>query len=163
MMPLIPGSICIAWELNALIISRGLWVHVLWLGLDVFIFILNIYNIAKLRNRILYITMTVFWAVFFAFLFRITAFDLMFISSFLLDLGIAVGYVIKAKDISRHGQIPIAITKLLGDMCACIFYSQFSNLIVVIGIIVFLLNLYYLAKCLDLAARVFENKCKKRG
>lgn len=162
MMPLIPGSICIAWELNALIISQGMWVHILWLGLDIFIFTLNLHNIAKLSNRIWYIAMTLFWIAVFAISFRFTAFDAMFISSFLLDFGIAISYVLRVKVISPHGKLPIAVAKLSGDLCAWIYYSRYSGLIIVIGTIVFLLNLYYLALCLDENSHIMKRKRKRR-
>ena len=162
MMPLIPGSICIAWELNALIVSQGFWVHVLWLLLDIFIFVFNILNISKPRNRILYIFMTLFWIALFAITFRINVIDIMFISSFLLDLGIAIGYVVRARTISSHGKIPIAITKLLGDFCAWMCYSRYSGLIVGIGAAVFLFNLYYIALCLEENSFRSKPKSKRR-
>ena len=41
-MPLIAGSLNFAWEINALLLSRGFYGHVLWTGLDVLIVFHNV-------------------------------------------------------------------------------------------------------------------------
>ena len=42
-MPFIAGLLDFAWEVNAVIVSHGYWAHILWISLDVFILIYNIY------------------------------------------------------------------------------------------------------------------------
>ena len=160
-MPLLAGSLNFAWEINAFISSGAFWGHVLWLVLDVFIIILNIYNIRKNKNRLLYCLLIIAFTIVLRLIFVIPEVDGMLISVFAIDLIMAFDFVVNAKKISVHGKIPIAITKLLGDLFAWFAYSD-SAYVNVIGIIVFLLNLYYLAKCFDLSARAYENKCKRR-
>ena len=159
MMPLLPGSICIAWELTALIFSGGMWKHVLWFSLDLAVFTLNLLNIGKIRNRILYIVVTLFFIIVLAGCSWKLGLDVMLFSSFILDLFIAISYVVASKTISPRGKTAIAVAKFIGDIAAWQYYQQYSILIWIIGAIVFLLNLYYIAICLDESAK--KNKPKR--
>ena len=49
-MPLIAGSLNFAWEINALLLSRGFYGHVLWAVLDIFIVIHNVRFLEKSKR-----------------------------------------------------------------------------------------------------------------
>lgn len=155
MMPLLAGSLNFAWELNALLLSGGMWGHVLWFGLDVFIVILNIASMK--RGRFLYLIVIAALSVILRWIFTIPSLDGMLLSVFAIDLLMACDYVVNAKKISKHGKIPIAITKFWGDFFAWLAYSEYMY-VNIIGAVVFLLNLYYLAVCLD-ASR--DERCRR--
>lgn len=50
-MPLIAGSLNFAWEINALLLSRGFYGHVLWTGLDVLIVVHNVRFLEKGKRK----------------------------------------------------------------------------------------------------------------
>ncbi|MCD7828427.1 MAG: hypothetical protein LUG85_07840 [Clostridiales bacterium] len=43
LIPITASMFNIAWEINAFVESKGMWGHVLWLGLDIIIVLFNIY------------------------------------------------------------------------------------------------------------------------
>lgn len=77
----------------------------------------------------------------------------MLISSFLIDLTMAIEYVIRSKKIALKGRTPIALAKLLGDLFAWLAYMQQSPFVAVTGFAVLLLNIFYLALCLEQEAK----------
>lgn len=158
-MPLLAGSLNLAWEINALVLSNAFWGHILWLGLDVFIIAINTYNLRRISSRILYCLMTVAFAVFLRQIFLVPHVDGVLISVFAIDFIMAVDFLINARKISLNGKILIASTKLLGDFFAWLTYANASLYVTVIGAIVFLINLYYIAICLDESAK--NNKLKR--
>ncbi len=145
LMPCIAGCFNLAWEINAFISSGGFWGHWLWLLLDICILIFTCrYLKATNRKPWLYLLLILFVAIVFAFIFRVPNFYGMLLSSFVIDLWMAVEFVICLKAIPHYGKISIAFSKLLGDIGAAIAYSSESPFIMVAGIIVFFLNSYYL-------------------
>ena len=82
-------------------------------------------------------------------IFRIPNIDGQKISSFLLDLIMAVEYVLYAKRIAPQGRISVGVLMFLGDLFAWLAYMQNSVFVTVCGLIVLLLKLFYLAICLE--------------
>lgn len=146
-MPLVSGSLNIAWEINAAILSKGFYGHVLWLSFDIIIFALNLSGIRKAKNKAIYGIATLAMIGILAGIFRHS--DGMLVSSFVIDMIIAAEYVIKAKSISKRGKVGIAVLKFLGDLCAWLFYMKASLFVSIAGLIVLLLNLFYVAYCLE--------------
>lgn len=157
-MPLIPGSLCLAWEMNALIHNGGMWTHILWLSLDAVIFFLNVFCLRKARTRLLYCAVTVCFFEILALIFLIP--EGMLFSSFIINLFIALGYIVHAKEISRHGKIWIAFFKWIGTCVASIYYLRYSALVLIMGIVIFLLDLYYLSYCITESQS--NNKVRKK-
>lgn len=73
----------------------------------------------------------------------------MLLSSYLCDLVMAGEYVLMVRKVSFAGMIPIAITKLLGDAFAWLAYAHESAVVLAVGIAVLLLNLFYIACCME--------------
>ena len=73
----------------------------------------------------------------------------MFLISFVIDLIMAVVFVVRVRFIAEHGKVLIAVFKLLGDLAAMIAYAGLGDFALVIGLIVLLLNLLYLSICLE--------------
>lgn len=82
-------------------------------------------------------------------IFRLPNVDGMLISVFSIDLIMAAEYITRARSIAPHGRIPIAVTKLLGDLFAWLCYAQNSVFVAVTGFVVLLLNLFYLSYSLE--------------
>ena len=140
-MPLIAGSLNFAWEINALLLSRGFYGHVLWTGLDVLIVFHNVRFLEKGKRKKYLLLIVVFILVLYG-MFRIPNVDGQRISVFAIDLIMAIEYVLCAKQIAPQGRISVGVLKLLGDLFAWLFVA-------VCGVIVLLLNLFYLAICLE--------------
>ncbi len=148
MMPYVAGGLNLAWELNALLLYHH-YGHIIWSGLDIMIFVLNLRNLKrheKHRQYIYILYVTVAAATIYG-VFKLPSG--MLISSYTLDLIMAIEYVVCAKEISVHGKLPIAIFKLLGDLFAWLFYCKQSIFVGIVGAVVLLLNLFYLAYCME--------------
>lgn len=163
-MPLLPGSLNLTWEWNALVISSGNWVHILWFSLDVIIYVFNIRYLNTVGKRLLYFLWSALLLFGFWWLFRSEIKDAVLISSFIMDLVMAISFLIRAKKISRDGKIAIAIFKLLGDVAACFAYTSYTEWIPLIGCIVFICNLLYLCYCIEerSGSKPKKRKRKKR-
>lgn len=157
-MPFIVGALNFAWETNALSVSHGFWGHIVWLLLDTFILCQNIRRL-KPRMRYVYISCVALSIAVLFVVFRSQEIDGMGISAFLIDLIIAVEYVVASKKISCHGKVSIAVTRFLGDAFAWIYYAKLSVFVRVVGICVFLLNLLYLCICMEHSSR--KNKYRR--
>lgn len=73
----------------------------------------------------------------------------MLISSFVIDTINAVAYVCSIKHISSRDRTIIGIFRLLGDLFAW-FANKESTVVFVIGAVVLLINLFYVAYCFEL-------------
>ena len=155
-----------AWELNAVIISRGLWVHILWVGLDTFIFYSHyrvLYHLCRSDRAVknnkkkkqkkgnttaisyylnyTYLLGLVVFFIILLFIFRLKNGQLF--SVFTIDLLMAVLFLLSINKLSLRGQIPIAGIKLLGDLFAWLFYKSETPFVNVVGILVLLINTIY--------------------
>lgn len=148
LMPLIAGSLNFAWEVNAVIVSHGFYGHVLWAALDVAILIHNIRYLNG-RKRVWYTILVAAMVAILYGVFRIPDVDGQIISVFLIDLIMAVEYVVCAKCITPHGRNLIGLLRLLGDLLAWLINMRQSVFVAVVGLAVLLINLFYLAICLE--------------
>ncbi len=157
-MPFLAGSLNIAWEIAAVIFSAGYLGHILWMLLDIVIFIQNIRKIKKLKFICLYVGITLFWVVLFHIFFRLPKMNGMLISSFFIDFIMAVTYVVAEKRISMMGKVPIATTKMIGDIFAWLFYLRQSVFVAMIGFLIFIVNLFYLSLSME---QIHKNRTGK--
>ncbi len=146
-MPLFAGGLNFAWEGNALFMFRG-WAHLVWFALDLMILALNVralrYRRKSAAQYLLYI------AAISIGLFCVFQLDYgMLISAFLIDMWIAVEYVAAARHIHPDGKTAIALTRLLGDLFAWLEYMQSSVIVLILGGIVMLCNVWYLCYCME--------------
>lgn len=151
-MPLLAGSLNFTWELNALI-SRGGYGHIAWFTLDIFIMIYNL-MIIPLKKCIVYIFQIVVFAFLFKFLFQNEHYNLMLLSSFFIAAIMAIEYLVFAKKISHQLKMPIAVTSCLGNVFAWIGYFQQSVFVEIIGGVTIVLQLIYIAYCLEESSRI---------
>lgn len=140
--PLLPPVLNISWEVNALIVSLGFWGHIVWLILDIFVFLCCVMTLKNRKSRILYSATLVFGFVMFFPLFYVN-FG-MLLSSFAIDIIMAICFWVERRKLLSDGRIIIAITKLIGDLSAMIYYAPRSEIVLIIGILVFILNVMYL-------------------
>lgn len=147
-MPLLAGSLNLAWEINAVLLQSFSIGCAVWAFLDLFIFVHN-FRLLKQRKRVMYLVWLLIISFVFYFLFRVSAWNGKEVTVFTIDILMAGEFILCAKRITRHGKIPIAIAKLLGDLFAWLHYLRNSSFIAVAGLIVLLLNTLYLAICLE--------------
>ena len=133
-MPLLSGTLNFAWEINTIVyqfaisekLNLGCFV---WVLLDVAIYIQNIrywnYKNMKCRFVVLYILLLPIFGSVFYVLFRLPYLNGQLVTAFLIDFIMAAEFLICGRRIALHWKIPI------------------------VGVAVFLLNLFYLAFCLE--------------
>lgn len=146
-MPLISGMLNFGWEIFALRTSGGYWVHIVWLLLDCIILAYNIFILDGFKKKLTYALMTAACIPLLYFVFQTSFFDGMLISSFVIDIIMALEYLLFAKWLSGRGQIAIGVFRLLGDFFAWYGNRRFSKFVLVAGMIVLALNLAYVATC----------------
>lgn len=149
-MPLIAGALNFGWKIHALITSGGNWGHIAWLTLDCFILVYNLYILGDFKKRLSYAAAVAACIIGLYGAFSITSFDGMLISSFVIDIIMAVEYVCTIKHISPRGRTIIGVFRLIGDLFAWLVNKGFSVIVFVIGAIVLLINLLYVAYCFEL-------------
>ena len=158
-MPYLAGALNISWEICAFYYSHGLWGHALWLGLDLVIVYIAFCFLDSLKKRIGYAAGLIGMTSALYMVFRHP--QGMLLSVFMIDLIMAVCYVVEIKKLSPELKIPIAVTKLLGDVIAGIYYARYAGFIAIVAVLVFCCNLFYLSACLEEKSR-FVKKGKRR-
>ena len=123
LMPLIAGSLNFAWEINALLLSRGFYGHVLWAVLDIFIVIHNVRFLEK-SKRIKYLLFIAVLTFAMYGMFRIPNVDGQRISVFAIDLIMAIEYVLCANRTPRKNFCR-GIETLGRFVCVAIQYAEF--------------------------------------
>ena len=103
-MPYLPGALNFAWEVNAFSVSGGMPGHILWLGLDTIILVLNIRNIRGWEKRILYLLGIGALILGLWYIFSATEYDGMLISAFIIDLIMALVFVLRVHAISKRSK-----------------------------------------------------------
>lgn len=146
-MPYIAGILNIAWEICALYWISGFWGYILWLAIDLFIVYFGIRFLDSKIKKIAYIASIVFCTIGLFIIFN--KFENGFVYSvYIIDLIMAICYLVERKRMSPMLKIPIAITKLLGDFFAG-FVFKYYTFTVVIAVLVFVCNLVYLCLCIN--------------
>lgn len=147
-MPYVAGVMNFAWETIALFFESkgGNWGHILWFGLDLIIVYFSFKFLKSDYVKTKYILSIIAMTVAFYFVFKIEGG--MLYSVFALDLNIAICYIVWRKQMSPHFKIPIAVTKLIGDAFAGIFYAKETIFVLIIAIAVFICNISYLIFCI---------------
>lgn len=158
-MPIVAGALNFAWEIHALRMSGGYWVHIIWLALDCFILLQNIYFLSSLKKRIVYCVAEIMLIILLFFIFSIKSFDGMLISSFVIDIIMACEYLFVIKKLSPRYLLIIGVFRLLGDCFAWIGNMRFSVFVTIAGAIVLLVNIIYVS----FAFKILYIKKQKRG
>ena len=146
-MPYVPGVLNFTWEICALYHSHGMWGHILWLSLDLVIVYFGVRYAKNRKQQILYITSIMVCLMMLMWIFALP--NGMLISVFVIDLIMAVSYLYRRKSLSPMLKVPIAVTKLIGDAFAGLYYATQSNLVGIIACVVFMCNASYLYLCID--------------
>lgn len=158
LMPLLSCCLNFGWEIIALVQSRGFWGFIIWMLLDIAIVIMNVHHINTGKMKMAYLISILLSILSCWFFFRFPNIDGKFISVYAIDLIMAIEYLAVIKQISPHGKMPVAITKLLGDFFAWICNIHYMKFIAVTGFAVLLLNLLYLYLCIKEARNSLNMK-----
>lgn len=147
--PLLPSALTISWEFLALLRFFGFG-HIVWFVLDCIIVGYNIWVLSDWKKRGLYCSAIVICTAILQVVFSVEVFDGMLFSSFVDDFIIAILYVIKIKEISKHGRSFIGFLRLIGDLFAWLAYMKYSPVILLIGVAVLMTNILYVCYSLEL-------------
>ena len=161
-MPIVAGALNFAWEIHALRISGGYWVHIVWLALDCIILFQNMGFLSTFRKRLLYGSCVIASIVLIYGVFSVNSFDGMLISSFVIDIIMAIEYVVVIKRISPRLLILIGVCRTLGDLFAWISNLRHSSFVAVIGALVLLVNLFYICYAIDILNYVKQKSSSKK-
>ena len=134
-----------AWEACAMLHSGIEWSFLLWLSLDLVILLLGLRSIRSGARRLLYLAGLAVWTA--VFLLCSSLPNGMVISCFVIDLLMAVYFLLDRRRLSPHFKRSIAVTKLLGDTFAGLFYARFSDLVAILALFAFICNVSYLLLC----------------
>ena len=137
-----------AWEVCALIQSRGFWIHILWLSLDIGILAFGFAFLADRKRKMIMLAKTLSMLVLLSAIFSMESG--MLISVFVIDLIMAAAFLIQARSLSRVLQMPIAVTKLLGDFFAGLYYFVYSPIVLGLAVATLVVNLLYFCRCLKI-------------
>lgn len=166
-MPLIAGMLNFSWEIHALIASNGYAGHIVWLVLDIFIIAYNVWILTDCKKRLIYISATAVCILILYFVFSAESINGMLVSSFIIDVIMALEFVAVFKKISYRGKLLIGAFRFLGDLFAWLENMQQSKIVFAAGIIVLLLNSYYLLCCVkevkDPNRKSYANSYKNSG
>ena len=163
-MPLFSCLLNFSWEIIALVYCFPVWIHILWTGLDIIIFILNIQYLFKLKPLygILYAAGLIVLLFGLSYVFVLERG--MVISCFIIDLLMAIDYIVNIRRLSTHFRTTIGITKLIGDCFAWLAYKDVSIYITIIGIAVLIINIMYVVISYYLYSKAqWQQKHKKKG
>lgn len=144
-MPYVPSVVNYSWEINALVVSHGLWMYDLWFLLDLIIVVFGIYFLDSNKKKIIYsiaiIISTICFKNFFSyehgFLFTV----------FFIDLVMEISYLVRFNSISPYLKKEIAVSKFLGDFFAGVAGIKYSSYYAIFSVIICILNGIYIWKC----------------
>lgn len=153
-MPYAAGVMNFAWEACALQLTKSFWGHYLWLGLDLFIVGFGYLYLRLPKQKGLYLTSILVLILGLSWVFEQE--QGMLISVFIIDLIMAVAFLVDRSKLTPKMKIPIAVSKLLGDACAGLFYSRDSIVVCILAILVAICNTGYLILCVRENAREIQ-------
>ena len=142
-MPVEAGILIFSWEIVALIQYFPNWIHIVWTALDILIFTLNCRILARRKAAYCIGYLIALAALIGLCLFLLSLENGMLISSFVIDILMAVVYLVRIKKLSPHFRLLIGLTKLIGDFFAWLAYKDILPIINIIGIAVLVINLTY--------------------
>lgn len=144
--PLNSVGINFAWEINAIIISRGFWGHILWLLFDSIILFYSFRTIGKSRKRKnAYVKVLICIGIFFV-IFRIHSGG-MLASSFVINFIMSALFFMKRDSLLSNGKCMVAFTKMIGTLAATIYYQRIVHLIGLLGFIILVIDFLYFCSC----------------
>lgn len=132
----------LSWEIISVLEDSFYWMNLIWLISEAVIFLISYLHIQKQKNRILFLFLSV---ALFHFIFEINAGKL--VSSFVIDIIMAVSFLAERRRIAEPGRLPIAYTKWIGDLGALFHYAHLSIAVLIIGISVAIINFLYILWC----------------
>ncbi|MBQ3611886.1 MAG: hypothetical protein IJA01_06425 [Firmicutes bacterium] len=141
-----------SWEICAMQQSGYGWGHVLWLGLDVIIFVLNYKFIEKRSRKVIFILKTLCIVLVFCIIYQVP--QGMLVSAFIIDFTMSIVFLVSFDKLSPYFKIHIATLKLIGSAVAGYYYYKFSSIVLALTVLVFLFNSFYLYMCIRARIRL---------
>jgi len=155
-MPYVAGVLNVAWEIAATIHTKGNPCFIVWFGIDVLIVVYGIFFLSSIKKKIFYCTSILLMTVLLLYSFRQYTAAFIF-TVYLIDVIMAVNFVLKRKVLSKKFKVTIAATKLIGDIFAGLAFSHKYGFVKWFAIISFICNFVYLIQCIK------ESTYFKRG
>ncbi|MBQ3561710.1 MAG: hypothetical protein IJA06_07860 [Oscillospiraceae bacterium] len=145
-MPYIAGVLNAAWEIAATIYTEGNPGFIIWFFIDIFIIFWGLYFLSSLKKKILYCGSIVLMTIIFLFFFKQYESAFLF-TVYLIDVVMAIEFIVSYNNLSKYFKVTIAVTKLLGDLFAGLTFSYAYTFVIFFAIISFICNCVYLFLC----------------
>lgn len=144
-MPYAAGVLNLGWEACALQQSSGLWGHILWLGMDLAIVYIGFTRLSSTKQKVYYAASIYMTILILAYVFSLE--NGMLLSAFAIDLVLAIAFLLDRKKLSDKLKRWIAVTKLLGDGFAGLYYGPKQPVVAVLAVLILVCNVIYLFSC----------------
>lgn len=145
--PYIAGVLNAAWEVAATIYTEGNPGFIIWFFVDIFIIFWGFHFLPSIKKKIIYVASIVLMTI--VLLFSFEHYNPAFLFTvYLIDVIMAVEFIVKCNSLSNHFKVTIAITKLLGDLFAGLTFSNTYSFVLIFAITSFVCNCIYLILCL---------------
>lgn len=141
--PLLPPILNLAWELLALVVSGGLWGHIVWFGLSILVFESCLDTMTK-KQQCFYFSVFVVSII---VLFFVYAHGGMLVFSFIINVIMSICFLVDRKNLLKKRKVLIAITKGIGTLAATLYYMSTSISVAVMGVLIVILDVVYLVYC----------------
>ncbi len=151
-MPYIVGVLNFACEISAFFWTSGFWGYLAWSVLDLFVVFFGAWFLNSNLKRACYLGSIALCTVVF-FLISTQSSYFFVIIAFMIDLCMAILYLVEFNKISPKLRITIATTRLIGSLFSAFVFEEY----VVSGImalITFVINLIYLYCCIKKKCRL---------
>jgi len=156
-MPLDALVLNISWEASSAIYTNGLIGILVWLLIDILIYYYEIKVLTKEKKVVMVLSTIIAYFMLYASFHLSVGY---FISAFLIDLYMALSFLVQWNSISRRYQIIIGTLKLVGSACAGIGCYMYHPALKWIATIVFAINFLYL--CLVIKNK-YSTICLKKS
>ncbi len=166
-MPFLAGSLNLACEIVSLVVKLEIgsgWIaHFLCIVFDALIFMHNVCVIKKTtKHPYLYILFTIAAIILLYCIFNLPFANSMLLSIFLIDLEMSVVFLTRIRHLSPHGRSLIGCLRFFGDLFAWLAYLNDSVLVLIMGTIITILNLYYICFSLELDSEKSKTTKKRK-
>lgn len=146
-MPYVAGVLNVAWEVAAMIYTKGNPGFIAWFFIDIFIVLWGVLFLPSAKKRILYGVSILVMIVLYLLSFNLFSPAFLF-TVYLIDIIMEVEFIFKRARLSKKFKISIAVAKLLGDVFAGLTFGHLSVYIIIAALISFICNAVYLIMCI---------------
>jgi len=156
-MPYVAGVLNVAWEIAGTVYTRGNPGFIIWFLIDILIVFWGFLFLSSIWKKIVFLVAIL--PVTALFLYSFKHFDAAFLFSvYLIDVIMEIDFLVNRKQLSKKFMIPIASTKLLGDLFAGLTFGHIYSFVWIFALLSFICNTIYLIQCIAEHSRAKNQK-----